>query len=49
MVCKNCGQKFASNKINVIKGGCNSSGPCNATAASWQQLYNLYISNSNSK
>lgn len=23
MVCKNCGQKFASNKINVIKGGCN--------------------------
>lgn len=23
MVCLNCGQKFASNKINVIKGGCN--------------------------
>ena len=23
MICKNCGQKFASNKINVIKGGCN--------------------------
>jgi uncharacterized membrane protein len=23
MVCKNCGQKFASNKINVLKGGCN--------------------------
>ena len=23
MVCKNCGQRFASNKINVIKGGCN--------------------------
>ncbi len=23
MVCNNCGQKFASNKINVIKGGCN--------------------------
>ncbi len=23
MVCKNCGQKFASNKINEIKGGCN--------------------------
>ncbi len=23
MVCRNCGQKFASNKINVIKGGCN--------------------------
>ena len=23
MVCLNCGQKFASNKINEIKGGCN--------------------------
>jgi uncharacterized membrane protein len=23
MICKNCGQKFASNKINEIKGGCN--------------------------
>ena len=23
MVCENCGQRFASNKINVIKGGCN--------------------------
>jgi uncharacterized membrane protein len=23
MVCKNCGQKFASNKINEKKGGCN--------------------------
>ncbi len=23
MVCINCGQKFDSNKINVIKGGCN--------------------------
>jgi uncharacterized membrane protein len=23
MVCENCGQKFASNRINVIKGGCN--------------------------
>ena len=23
MVCTNCGQKFASNKINVLKGGCN--------------------------
>ncbi len=23
MVCQNCGQKFASNKINEIKGGCN--------------------------
>ncbi len=23
MVCTNCGQRFASTKINVIKGGCN--------------------------
>jgi uncharacterized membrane protein len=23
MVCRNCGQKFASVKVNVIKGGCN--------------------------
>jgi len=23
MVCENCGQKFASHKINEIKGGCN--------------------------
>lgn len=23
MICNNCGQRFASNKINVIKGGCN--------------------------
>ena len=23
MVCVNCGQKFASNRINVVKGGCN--------------------------
>ena len=30
MVCKNCGQKFASNKINEIKGGCNPA-PLNRT------------------
>lgn len=23
MVCRNCGQKFASNRINEVKGGCN--------------------------
>lgn len=23
MVCENCGQKFASNRINDVKGGCN--------------------------
>ena len=25
------------------RGGCNSNGPCNATAASWQKLYNRYF------
>ncbi len=23
MICENCGQKFAANRINVVKGGCN--------------------------
>jgi uncharacterized membrane protein len=23
MVCNNCGQRFPSTKINVLKGGCN--------------------------
>lgn len=23
MVCTNCGQKFSTNRINVVKGGCN--------------------------
>jgi uncharacterized membrane protein len=23
MVCENCGQRFASNRINIVKGGCN--------------------------
>ncbi len=23
MICENCGQRFASDRINVIKGGCN--------------------------
>ena len=30
MVCRNCGQKFASVKVNVIKGGCNPA-PLNRT------------------
>lgn len=30
------------------RGGCNSSGPCNATAASWQKLYNRYFTKPNS-
>ena len=30
-------------------GGCNNRGPCNATSASWQKLYNRYITRNNSK
>ena len=29
--------------------GCNSRGPCNATAGSWQKLYNRYFSQTNPK
>lgn len=29
--------------------GCNSRGPCNATSASWQKLYNRYITKTDSK
>ncbi len=29
-------------------GGCNSKGPCNATSASWQKLYNRYFTQTNS-
>jgi copper chaperone len=30
-------------------GGCNSKGPCNATSASWQKLYNRYFTQTNSQ
>jgi copper chaperone CopZ len=30
-------------------GGCNSNGPCNATSASWQKLYNRYFTQTNSQ
>jgi uncharacterized membrane protein len=30
MVCNNCGQRFPSVKVNVIKGGCNPA-PLNRT------------------
>ncbi len=30
MVCKRCGQKFPSNKVNEVKGGCNPA-PLNRT------------------
>lgn len=29
-------------------GGCNSKGPCNATSASWQKLYNRYFTQTDS-
>ena len=31
MVCNNCGQKFATDRINEVKGGCNPS-PLNRTS-----------------
>ena len=40
MVCKNCGQKFASNKINVIKGGCNPA-PLNRTVTGDQLVIQM--------
>ena len=40
MVCKNCGQKFASNKINVIKGGCNPA-PLNRTVVGDKLVINM--------
>ena len=40
MVCKNCGQKFASNKINVIKGGCNPA-PLNRSVVGDKLVINM--------
>jgi len=40
MVCKNCGQKFASNKINDIKGGCNPA-PLNRTVVGDKLVINM--------
>ena len=40
MVCKNCGQRFASNKINVIKGGCNPA-PLNRTIVGDNLVINM--------
>ena len=47
MVCKNCGQKFASNKINVIKGGCNPA-PLNRTVEGDKLVINMRDINMNS-
>ena len=46
MVCKNCGQKFASNKINVIKGGCNPA-PLNRTVIGDKLVINMRDINMN--
>jgi len=47
MVCKNCGQKFASNKINVIKGGCNPA-PLNRTVVGDKLVIQMRDVNMNS-
>ena len=47
MVCKNCGQKFASNKINVIKGGCNPA-PLNRIVAGDKLVIQMRDINMNS-
>jgi len=41
MVCKNCGQKFASAKINEIKGGCNPA-PLNRTVVGDKLVINMH-------
>ena len=46
MVCKNCGQKFASNKINVIKGGCNPA-PLNRAVVGDKLVINMRDINTN--
>jgi uncharacterized membrane protein len=47
MVCKNCGQKFASNKINEIKGGCNPA-PLNRTVVGDKLVIDMRDININS-
>jgi len=47
MVCKNCGQKFASTKINVIKGGCNPA-PLNRTVVGDKLVIQMTDINANS-
>ena len=47
MICKNCGQKFSSNKINVIKGGCNPA-PLERTVVGDKLVINMRDINMNS-
>jgi len=42
-------QNRRSNQLSRSGIGCNSKSPCNATAASWQKLYNRYFTQKNSK
>ena len=37
------------NQVVRSGAGCNSKGPCNATSASWQKLYQRYFTQTNSK
>jgi len=37
------------NQVVRRGSGCNSKGPCNATSASWQKLYQRYFTQTNSK
>ena len=46
MVCDNCGQKFASNRINDVKGGCNPA-PLNRTVIGDQLVISLADINAN--
>jgi len=42
-------RKTVSDKTTPSGYSCNSKGPCNATAASWQELYRRYFSSKESK
>ena len=46
MVCKNCGQRFASSRINVVKGGCNPA-PLNRQVEGKHLLINMADINQN--
>lgn len=47
MVCENCGQKFASTRINEVKGGCNPA-PLNRSISGNQLVIPLSEFNTNS-
>ncbi len=47
MVCTNCGQRFASNRINLVKGGCNPA-PLNRNVAEGSLVISMADINKNS-